>query len=64
MPDFETFLLSLAAIAVIIIAFGFSWVVASGIWLVICQMFGWQFSFAVPTAIWLGLNVIKWVLDR
>lgn len=31
MPDFETFLLALASIVVIIVAFGFSWAIISGL---------------------------------
>ena len=31
MPDFETFLLALASIALIVVAFGFSWAVAIGV---------------------------------
>lgn len=45
MPDFETFLLALASIALIIVAFGFSWAVISGLWWLIRKLIGWQFSF-------------------
>lgn len=50
MPDFETFLLALASIALIVVAFGFSWAVISGLWWLICMLIGWQFSFGVCPA--------------
>jgi hypothetical protein len=64
MPDFETFLLALASILLIIIAFGFSWAVISGLWWLICKLIGWQFSFGVSTAIWIVAMLLKWVTSR
>lgn len=64
MPDFETFLLALASIALIIIYFGFSWAIISGLWWLICMLIGWQFSFGVSTAIWIGAMLLKWVMSH
>ena len=64
MPDFETFLLALASIALIVVAFGFSWAVISGLWWLICMLIGWQFSFSVATAIWIVAMLLKWVTSH
>lgn len=64
MPDFETFLLALASIALIAVAFGFSWAVISGLWWLICKLIGWQFSFGVSTAIWIVAMLLKWATSR
>lgn len=64
MPDFETFLLALASIALIVIAFGFSWAVISGLWWLICMLIGWQFSFSVSTAIWIVAMLLKLATSR
>lgn len=63
-PDFETFLLALASIALIAVAFGFSWAVISGLWWLICKLIGWQFSFGVATAIWIVAMLLKWVTSH
>lgn len=64
MPDFETFLLALASIVLIIIVFGFPWAVISGLLWLICKLIGWQFSFGVSTAIWIAAMLLKWVTSR
>lgn len=64
MPDFETFLLALASIALIVVTFGLSWAVISCLWWLICMLIGWEFSFGVSTAIWIVAMLLKWVTSR
>lgn len=66
MPDFEPFLLVLASIALIVVAFGFSWAIISGFWWLICHLVGWQFTFGVSTAIWIVIvaMLLKWATSR
>jgi hypothetical protein len=63
-PDFETFLLVLASIALIVVAFGFLWAIISGLWWLICHLVGWQFTFGVSTAIWIVAMLLEWATSR
>ena len=47
-----------AAIVIVLIAAGISWVVTSGIIWLICWLIGWDFSIKVATAIWLVMMLI------
>lgn len=45
------------------IAYGISWLVTAGIIKLITMCFGWSFSWAVATGIWLVLILARWVMS-
>lgn len=44
------------------IAYGTSWLVTAGIIKLITLCFGWSFSWAAATGVWLVLMLARWVM--
>lgn len=51
-------------IVIFLIAAGMSWVATSGIILLICWLFGWDFSMKIATAIWLVMMLIYGIFSK
>lgn len=49
----------LVVLAIVILAFGISWIVTCGIIKLITLCFGWTFSWGIATGIWFVMMLLK-----
>ena len=53
----------LVVLAIVILAFGISWIVTCGIIKLITLCFGWTFSWGIATGIWFVMMLLKKVFN-
>lgn len=53
----------LIVLAIIVLAFGLSWIVTCGIIKLITLCFGWTFSWGIATGIWFVMMLLKKVFN-
>ena len=54
----------LLTIIVLVVAFGFSWIVTCGVIKLITMCFGWQFKWSIATGIWLVMCLARTVFKN
>ena len=54
----------LLTIILLVVAFGFSWIVTCGIIKLITMCFGWQFKWSIATGIWLVMCLARTVFKN
>lgn len=53
----------LLVLAIVVIAFGLSWIITCGIIKLITLCFGWTFSWGIATGIWFMMMLLKKVFN-
>lgn len=53
----------LVVLAIVVLAFGISWIVTCGIIKLITLCFGWTFSWGIATGIWFVMMLLKKVFN-
>ena len=53
----------LLVLAIVVVAFGLSWIVTCGIIKLITLCFGWTFSWGIATGIWFVMMLLKKVFN-
>lgn len=53
----------LLVLAIVVIAFGLSWIITCGIIKLITLCFGWTFSWGIATGIWFVMMLLKKVFN-
>ena len=54
----------LLTIILLVVAFGFSWIVTCGVIKLITMCFGWQFKWSIATGIWLVMCLARTVFKN
>ena len=54
----------LLTIIVLVVAFGFSWILTCGVIKLITLCFGWQFKWSIATGIWLVMCLARTVFKN